>query len=278
MDTSTVSPLATDGQEVFDFSPPTGGLILYRITAREDCTTPHRPLLKAVHRGWGEVVFFHPACGCYSCPGCAENLKFRWSLTAQHGASVLSQGGAKLDFLTVTSHEKLNAAQSRYVMAKAWPALRERVRRASASHEYFIVPEQHQDGRWHIHAIISASLPRKWWKDNARQCGFGYQSDVKEVKEAGGAGSYVAKYIGKSLQNSNLPKHHRRVRLSRNWPRLPELPSPEGWAFFPVDKKTPLSWEISQYQSEGFSVVVADPRSAWDWVNPSTVNVPEKEG
>jgi len=249
---------------------PEGGLILYRISGQEtSCNTPHRPLLKAVHHGWQEVVYFHPSCGCYSCAACAENLKFRWSLAAQWGVRVYLDQGIHVDFLTVTSHEKLNAAGSKAVLAKAWPVLRRRMNHASDHHEYFLVPEQHRDGRWHIHAIVTANLKKKWWKDNARACGFGYQSDVKEVQSGGGAGAYVSKYIGKTLQNSNLPKHHRRVRLSGNWPRLPKLPPPTGWEFHALAAQDAINSEIAQYQKAGFQVVIADPKSAWDWVNPA---------
>jgi len=265
---TTVASNLDAGQEVFSQSPE-GGLILYRISGRETCQTPRRPLLKAIHSGWQEVVYFHPSCGCYSCPACAENLKFRWSLAAQYGVDELLNRHVPVDFLTVTSHEKLNSAGSRAVLAKAWPVLRKRMQRVAADHEYFLVPEQHKDGRWHIHAIVTANLKKKWWKDNARECGFGYQSDVKEVQSGGGAGAYVSKYIGKTLQSSNLPKHHRRVRLSRGWPRMPKLPPPDGWEFSTLAQDTSLQWDATQYQNAGFQVVIADPRSAWDWVNPA---------
>lgn len=222
--------------------------------------------MKAVNRNLGKVVFFRPACKSWNCPGCAPNLKKRWVYAAQHGATVLMSEGHAIDFLTVTSHEKLNAAGSLAILSSAWHKLARRVMHVSDSHEYFLIPEQHQDGRWHIHALITANLKKRWWKDNARACGFGYQSDVQEVQSLGGTYHYVSKYLGKTLQSTNLPKHFRRVRLSQGWPGLPELSSPPGWNFMLLERDRGLSWDAERYQKEGFQVFVADPESAWEIV------------
>ncbi len=186
---------------------------------------------------------------------------------ARHGTEVLLQRGIHVDFLTVTSHEKLGAAGSRAVLSSAWHKLARRVMHASDTHEYFLVPEQHQDGRWHIHAIITAKLPKRWWKDNARACGFGYQSDVQEVQSLGGVHFYATKYLTKTLQNSNLPRGFRRVRVSQGWPDLPELPSPTGWIFVMLERDRALSWDVEAYQREGFSVAITDENVAWEIVN-----------
>jgi hypothetical protein len=60
-------------------------------------------------------------------------------------------------------------------------------------------------------------------KNNARECGFGYQVEVKPIEEDTAAAAYVSKYIAKSLGGFKLPAHFRRVRCSQNWTPLDDL-------------------------------------------------------
>lgn len=249
-----------------EFVPPEGGLIVYRtFTPDGGCQTPNRPMLKAVNPDTREVLFFRPLCKTRSCSYCRQILAKRWVIRAVEGAKVLSSVGV-LDFLTVTSHEKLDPSGSLAVLPKAWKNLHRRVERASGDQPaYYAVPEQHKNGRWHMHAIINVHLSRKWWKDNARSCGLGYQSDVQEVHSLGGVSFYVTKYLTKTLQNSNLPKGAKVVRTSHNWPPLPELPMPPGWTFRQLGKRE-LNLETDRYLNLGYSVVLADADGAWDWL------------
>lgn len=265
---SSVDDFDTSSQP--DFSPvfqsPEGGLIVYRTFRQESCQTVGRPLLKITNAQLKQAIFFRPLCNTRSCPHCAQILARRWVYRAVHGSEVLSTAH-KLDFLTVTSHEKLDAAASLAVLPKAWDKLRRRVTRAAETAEYFAVPEQHKNGRWHLHAIITARLSRRWWKDNARQCGLGYQSDVQEVNSLGGVSFYVTKYITKMLQNSNLPKGSKVVRTSHGWPQLPEMPKPAGWTYSVVPSPDALNTEAERYQTIGYTVVIADSASVWDWLD-----------
>lgn len=266
MDDSSLNHETYPGQEA-GIPSAAGGLILYRATAQPtQCIARNRPLMKAVNRDLGQVVYFRPACKSWNCPGCALNRKNYWVLAAKNGVEVFQQRDINVDFLTLTSHEKLSAAGTWAILPAAWKKLSQRIRRASETHEYFLIPEPHQDERWHIHALITARLPLRWWKDNARECGFGYQSDVQEVNSLGGVHVYASKYLGKTLQNSNLPKGTKRVRLSQGWPDLPPMPPYPGWIYLVLERDRPLAWDAERYQSEGFQVIVADADSAWDWI------------
>jgi len=265
---STIDAHPAQSQEFSDFSPsPKGGLILYRTTQQNlECSAPNRPLLKAVSIDQKTVVFFHPRCKQWSCPACGQKNAYKAVLRAFQGSEGFRDGGAPLHFLTVTSHEKLSAAASLAVLPKAWNKLNVRIKRAAAAPEYFAIPEQHKNGRWHLHAIITANLPRKWWKNNARECGLGYQSDVREVKQLGGVPYYIAKYVTKALENAALPKGFRRIRTSSGWPKL-ESPQPlEGWEFLIVPRENSLQSEVERYQKTGNTVVLADEISSWDWM------------
>lgn len=265
----TIEPNISESQssEAPLFMSPEGGLIVYRGIQQElECSAPNRPLLKAVNHATRQAILFHPRCKSWRCPACAAKNAQKAILRAVHGSEVLIAEGLRIDFVTVTSHEKLDAEASRAVLPLAWNKLNRRIKRAAQSALYFAIPEQHQDGRWHLHAMTTARLPKKWWKDNARRCGLGYQSDVQEVKSLGGVAYYVAKYVGKTLQNSNLPTNFKRLRHSQEWPDLPALPKTPGWEFFPVQPHVPVQHEIDSYQRMGFTVVLADEVSSWDWI------------
>jgi hypothetical protein len=249
------------------FQSPAGGLIVYRVSEQNSgCSAVNRPLIKAINRNSKQVVLFHPRCKSWRCPGCAKINAQKVVLRAVNGSEVLRSQGAAIDFVTITSHEKLDPAASLAVLPLAWAKLNRRIKRAAQSPEYFAIPEQHSDGRWHLHAMTTARLPKKWWKDNARSCGLGYQSDVQEVKSLGGVAYYVGKYVAKELKNTNLPTHFRRVRPSQGWPELPAMKPLEGWEFLPVDAHVPMQHETDVYQRMGYTVVLADEKSSWDWI------------
>ncbi len=62
-----------------------------------------------------------------------------------------------------------------------------------------MIPERHQDGRLHAHAIETGHLTTRWFKDEGRECGLGYIAEEKEVRSPAGAGAYVVKYLTKVL-------------------------------------------------------------------------------
>lgn len=267
---SIVQPKTVENQppQAPFFVPPQGGLIVYRKSQQNSsfCIARNRPLLKAVNHAAKQAVLFRAGCGTWGCPYCGQKNAQKAVFNAVHGSEVLIEQGAKIDFLTVTSHEKLDAAASLAVLPLAWNKLNRRIKRAAHSCEYFAIPEQHKNGRWHLHAMISANLPKKWWKDNARACGLGYQSDVQEVHSLGGVAYYVAKYQTKLLQQANLPKNFRRIRHSNGWPALPEPAPLIGWQFFLVPRDIPENHEIDSYTHLGYTVVMADETSSWDWL------------
>lgn len=250
------------------FQSPAGGLILIRTSEQNSsCISPAKIVIKAINPVTKQVVYFHPACHQWNCPVCGEKNAYKARLRALTGYETLSATGRKFDFLTLTPHEKLTAAGSIPVMAKAWVKLNRRIKHAAGHHDYFLVPELHQSGKLHFHALVSAQLKKKWWKDNGRACGMGYQNDLQEVNEIGGVGGYLTKYLAKMLQNSNFPKGFRRIRASQSWPALSALNKPEGWNFVTLDKQAILSDEIENYKNTGHTVVMADAGSAWGWID-----------
>lgn len=182
-------------------------------------------------------------CNLWECPECKIRLRDKWVLRAQMGVREFIGDGLRVDFVTITSHEKLTSfSQTDYVWRIAWGKLYDALKRKAMRLEYMIVPEKHKDGRMHVHALWTAGVTKKWLKDNARKRGLGYMVDVSQVHNANDASKYVTKYIGKDL-GGDVPKGFRRVRVSQGWTDIPE----------PVTEQSGLTWEYlgAQWELDG---------------------------
>lgn len=187
--------------------------------------------------GWDTVarraLVTRADCDSWACPECALRMREQWVLRAQIGVRQYIGAGLHVDFITITSHEKLpDFASTERVWSKAWPVLYAALKRRSSKFQFFIVPEKHKDGRMHVHALWTANVTQKWIKDNARKRGLGYQAKARPVSDALLAVRYVGKYVGKSL-GGDVPKRFRRVRVSQGWPKIPQ----------PITPTVALRWE-----------------------------------
>jgi len=172
-------------------------------------------------------------CDTWKCPECAKRMSETWGLRAVMGARKILAQGDKLDFITITSHEKLKTfSATEAIWQKAWSPLYNAIKRKKLALEYIVIPECHKNGRMHVHALWNAEVSKKWLKDNARRRGLGYQCEIRHVSSAGRAAEYVTKYIGKSL-DFEYPARFRRVRASNNWVNIPE----------PATEHPELRWE-----------------------------------
>jgi len=267
---STIQPNTLESQSEFSpvFLSPEGGLILIRTIQQDQvCSRTNRTRIKAFNSNLKQAVIFPPSCKMWDCPVCGPKNAYKARLRASVGYERFVEAGRRFDFLTVTPHERLTASASIPIMSTAWNKLNVRIKRASQeTFDYFLIPELHKSGKCHFHALVNVELKKKWWKDNARACGMGYQNDLQEVNEIGGVGGYLTKYLAKMLQSSNFPKGFRRIRASHSWPALPALPRPEGWNFVTVKNDVPLEHEIKAYQGLGYALVIADEISSWAWI------------
>lgn len=172
-------------------------------------------------------------CDSWSCPECSRRMSENWVLRAQIGVRQFLNAGRTVDFVTITSHEKLKTFEAtEAVWRAAWPVLYAALKRKDRDLQFFLVPERHKSGRMHVHALWTAHVSKRWLKDNARARGLGHQADVDGVKSPHQATQYVTKYVGKSL-GDDVPKRFRRVRVSQGWP---EMPTPES-------ETSGLKWE-----------------------------------
>lgn len=235
----------------------------------DDCQTPRRPMLRGINHEMQKAVFFKPRCKMWNCPACAPVNRGLWAVRAYHGAEMLEQNGNSIQFLTLTSHEKLSASASLAVMPHAWDQLNKRARRVAPGYQYLLIPEPHKDGRVHVHAIETSALGERWWKDTARECGFGFMAEEEELRSAAGAAYYVTKYITKGLEGHEWPKGFRRVRTSRAWPKLPALPAAEGWEWSVLPRETQLNDAYYELRWKGYDVRLLGSFEAWEYVAQS---------
>ncbi|KKL71033.1 hypothetical protein LCGC14_2098950 [marine sediment metagenome] len=194
------------------------------------CKTANRPYLKATDNEAQIVYFIRPDCKTWGCEWCAEQRRKHWTFLATFGGDFLLRSGSELSFVTLTSHRKIRHLPSAIkVWRKAWPKLSARWRRATPGVQYLYIAEHRKRVHFHVHIITTATLPTRWYKDNAAETGLGYQAEAVRIGLAIECGGYVGKYLGKAIHVMGWPKYWRRVNTSRAWPK-PELEEdPRDW-------------------------------------------------
>jgi len=250
------------------FSPSAVGGLIYIEQMTAPCPKINVPYLVGKNEKLRSAVVFKPRCKCWNCPVCAKVNADLWVMRTVYAADkLMSQGSGKLDFVTITSHERLSPKQTIELLPSVWSKIRKRLARAAPGVQFAAVPELTQSYRVHVHALVLAQLTKRWWKDNTRECGGGYQAEDEPVYSAAGAGFYIGKYLAKQFQNGLWKKGFHRVRTSRGWPKLPDLPRNPDWQFAVVSNRDSLESIYHRLALEGYGVALADWRSAWSVVD-----------
>lgn len=201
-----------------------------------ECKTLRRPYMKATDNETKTIYIIRPNCKQWSCKPCAERRRRVWVLYANYGGDALLAQGRSLSFVTLTSHRMVRSLSGGIsVWRKAWPKLSARWRRATDRLQYLYVPEAGRIGHFHVHLITTATLPSRWYKDNAASTGLGYQAKAVPIVSATECGGYIGKYLGKALTVGNYPKYFRRVNSSQGWPKPPEPQTPYEWKILGSD-------------------------------------------
>ena len=240
-----------------------GGLIFLEQLHAKGCQTRNRPVMIGRNFATKKAVVFRPRCKLWSCPSCAKTNSDLWCMRVTMGCQQFIDQGLELSFVTVTSHEQLSAKESVEVLPHSWKKLSMRLRRHVKGLKYVVIPERHKTGRVHIHGIFLSGANKRWWKDNARSCGMGYQAEEEAVYSASGAGFYVGKYLAKQLSDARWKKGFRRVRTSLYFPKLQALPRHPNWDFAVISGQKAVSEHIRQLQATGISIAMADHCTAW---------------
>lgn len=224
------------------------------------CKNPNSPYLVGLSKSDSKALVFKANCDSWECEECAKNKKAQWSARAILGLQAIQSNGMVARFVTVTSAEwyKTSAA-ARVSFPNAWNKLYCRLKRKNLDLMYLLTIEfGAKTGHMHAHFLTNATQNERWYKNNARACGMGYQAKVELVESDGKAASYVSKYIGKSLAGHELPAHFRRVRCSQNWTPLAQLEAHERSSDFDwlvCNSHTSLWSAVEQCQAENRSMI-----------------------
>lgn len=199
-------------------------------------------------------------CKQWTCPYCSEINAIGAYVRILNGLNELQSKGNKLNFVTLTSHEKIRDFEQGYrIWQSAWRRLQERLRRrlknSDSDCQFVYLFEAQKKGAFHVHMLVTGDLQTRWWKDNARECGLGYQAKSEHVNNAGLAASYVVKYIAKNIGLEISVPRLRRINFSRKFPAAKTLASPDRWQI--VDKKTAIETVIEQaWRLKNFDVLL----------------------
>jgi len=211
-------------------------------------------------------------CDSWSCGDCAKRMSETWGMRAEMGSREILNRGDRLDFVTITSHERLtDFASCERVWRRSWGVLYNAIKRQKKDFTYMIVPEKHKDGRMHVHCLWNAAVTQRWLKDNARKRGLGYQCKVIPISSAGGTSKYITKYVGKNL-NSDYPVRFRRVRCSNDWVDLPQPTTQSDnlrWEY--VGSNGALSILYDECQSKGIALIDQRTGEKFDDVDLGTI-------
>jgi len=171
-------------------------------------------------------------CGSWSCPVCMKRNAALWSIRAQQ--KILQSDYPKsgeLWFLTLTLPSTiLSTVQGFLSLPSLWDTTRKQYQRWYGTFSYlaFVEGQPHRSHMPHFHILTSTEPPTQRGKhgfvtkhglhDWAFSVGWGFQAELHKV-DGIEAAAYVAKYASK--QSPHTPKGFRRVRVSRDWPKLP---------------------------------------------------------
>lgn len=191
--------------------------------SEELCPSPSVPHLTGV--GAADVLLLRGTCKRWGCPVCGARNGSRWLARIIHHMNLPENRRYNWYFLTITAHERWRGAERSLKNIRTnWRKLYMRMYRRYNDMMYVKVFEFHQDGSFHLHLIVNHKFGRRWLKDNARQCGLGYQAHSVRSKNTGQVAGYCAKYLIKSFEHAEkYPKNIRRIAVSQNWTPLPEL-------------------------------------------------------
>lgn len=174
------------------------------------------------YKGWVMRTY----CNSWNCPTCRRRLAHKWAKNVYYGWCLWRP--RPFYFLTFTMPGWMERPEQGYKeLPKCWDNLRKYVSRQYHRFSYAAFCEEQPQKRdmVHLHVITRTDLPTRL-NEIALHCGFGFQASNRLMTGIG-ASYYVAKYASKAL--THAPSHFRRVRISQEWPRLPEPVLPEDY-------------------------------------------------
>jgi len=234
------------------------------------CSNPKSPYVVGLPKNGGKALVFKSNCDSWECEECSQKKKSQWSARAILGCKAIGSRGITPKFVTVTTAEwYTTSAAAIAAFPRAWGKLYARMKRQNLQMMYLLTIEFGKEtGHMHAHFLTDCQMKTRWYKDNARQCGMGYQAAVEEIESHGKAAAYVSKYIGKSLDGHTLPPKFRRVRCSQNWTPLAQLEAHEQSRDFDwvvCNTHTSLWSAVEECEERDFTMIDAKTGEYFDY-------------
>lgn len=166
-------------------------------------------------------------CKEWRCPICAPINALHEAIRTANGVYALFCAGLIPKFVTVTQSGAVRTPEFAYhIIASQWDKFRNRwqywARKADEPNFYaaFVEGQERREGMPHFHIIGCALPPLEMLRHWAVDSGLGYEVDCSRLKPNAGTAWYVSKYSTKSTDAKYMPVGFRRVRYSRDWPRM----------------------------------------------------------
>jgi hypothetical protein len=224
-----------------------------------ECVKVNRPFLTGVSDMAKIAMLTRPNCKCWDCPSCAARNARRWIARVINHVNKADTVNGWFMF-TVTAHEKWRGdASSVKNLRQGWKKLYNRMRYEFGVSQYTKVWEMHADKTFHLHGLIDSVMEERWLKDNARECGMGYQVDLHHVDNAGQVAGYICKYFLKSqseiAEDRLYPRNLRRIEVSRNWLQLPQHDTEKMFSWLLHKSRSAQLRAADWYESNNFQII-----------------------
>lgn len=231
-----------------------------QISSINQCTKTNRPYLVGVNENAKQSLLTRPNCKMWNCETCAARNAGVWIAKILNG---INRIGGEWSFLTLTAHRHHRKSKSVANLRQGWKKFYNRILaflgKTAKDLYYCKVWEQHKDGGFHLHILLSVCFGTRWAKDNAAACGMGFQADWREVDNAGQVAGYAAKYTLKNAQVArggiSWPSGLRRIETSRNWPILPKKEQESTWGWIVHATRTGQLISANEFYRRGFDIV-----------------------
>jgi len=198
-------------------------------------------------------------CNDWTCPRCGQIRARKEYGRIVEGARKLSDEGKSLYFWTLTcrgADMPLETAERDYLIwtNRLLTSVRVKATRSASFWAYVQVTERQKRQHPHSH-IISTYAPddaipyrkgefmpngrkakhdclwSEWFRSANIKAGLGAECDLSAIENAVAVAVYVSKYLFKDSMATKFQKGWRRIRYSRNWPKLPD---PKNTDAFPL--------------------------------------------
>lgn len=199
------------------------------------------------------------SCNDWTCPRCGQIRARKEYGRIVQGARQLSDEGRALYFWTLTCRGgdmPLATAEKEYLTwtNRLLTSARTKCTRADGIWAYVQVTERQKRLHPHSHLITTYSpddgipylsgeiLPNgrkakhdciwsEWFIRANQRAGLGVECSLSAIENAVAVAVYVSKYLFKDSMTTKFQKGWRRIRYSRNWPKLPD---PKNVEAFPL--------------------------------------------